>query len=191
MVYPRTEVATMSPREFPATRAFCLVMVPAHNGHTPEEEDNYAITDPLYACVERSHCDCHVDPFGRRWRMESIRAGGEFDGRLRESFYPPDHGNAAKEWDRNIRPASEFVGPISAYALVTPDGIWLESPQPEQRDLVVTGRVESVEAGRLTRVQVSWREFVADMIRSHPGCFVLGCEVALSSEPVRHCPYIE
>ncbi len=191
MPSPSTLHARKRPEhKVPAAAAFVLVILPP--GPRPEPEANYPLTDKYYACTEAHGCSCPLDFVSRRWKVECVLPGQRFDGRV--SGLPPEPSDFIEDYDRIwyrnlVRPAA-LQGPFTAYAVVTPDGLWHECMEPEVQDLLFDGdewREGLRGAPELRPLQVAWRLEVRSLLERHGDGWVLGCEARLTGIRQRRC----
>jgi len=250
-----------------------MILLP-DEGRRPLDDSHYQLSDPYYICTEAPGCDCPYATGNLMWKVETVSAGGVFDGRVsgqtplaaegdesvrRSRFvacpqnFPvmdpvqdedgddldlplgedegndDDEGDAADdadevvegweisssnclacqslrrdaleqdlarwraEYDRNLVRPLDLKGPASAYAVITPDGLWHECVQPEDHDLIVGetrhgGWLDAIRDDReLTKQQVAWRFRVAELLMSYQHCWLLGTEASLAPCPPRIC----
>ena len=202
--------------QHPEQSAFVLVFFMADHGTRPTEDDLDERCDRFYACGDASVCGCPPDHANRQWKVRSASLGGIFEGRLTGQAsitydWPrlyravitgsddPDMARAqlneaqARRWERNsVRPL-DMKGPPSAFAVLTPDGLWNECVEPEPHDLIVGRHKDGqwahfVDPTReLTKLQVAWRFAVAEMLMRYQHCWLVGVDAELSSLPARKC----
>ncbi|MCZ7577024.1 MAG: hypothetical protein M5U18_08300 [Dehalococcoidia bacterium] len=141
--------------------AFVLVILP-ESARPPAFEAHYPLIDPYYMCPEVPVCGCPLWGGNRRWKVQGTVPGGVFDGRVRG--YPPlevgDWMSAQDRlWEHNLVRPLEMAEPVSAYAVITPDGIWHECVEAESQDLVTQRGAAgaSIASRELSRFQVAWR----------------------------------
>jgi hypothetical protein len=170
--------------------AFVLVILPP--GPMPEPEANYPLTDRYYPCLNVEVCGCPLDFTKRNWKVEYLLPGERFDGRV--SGVEADRGDYINEYDRmwyrNLVRPEELHGPVSAYAVVTPDALWHECIFPEPQDLLFDDddwRERLQGAPELSSLQVAWRLEVRSLLQKHWNGWVLGCEAHLTSIRQRLC----
>lgn len=104
------------------------------------------------------------DPGNPSAKFDGCVVGGRFDGQLygAEPMYnltPAEfqrrYGLDVLRDDDNIRAAPEVPDGLTPYALVTPDGVWLDC--------------ENKDAAR-------WRDEVRELLRRHAGCVVVAVD---------------
>ena len=174
--------------------AFILVILP-ESDRQPEFESHYPLTDPYYSCPETAICGCPLFPGNRHWKIEGATPGGAFDGRVRGE--PPLllEGWMAKEerlWEHNLVTPLAMADPMSAYAVVTPDGVWHECSEAEPQDLVLAGEEQPgrrLEDPELSRFQLNWRLEVAELLIRYQHCWLLGLDASLSCAQPRRCDH--
>jgi hypothetical protein len=179
----------------PGLSIFVLVLLP-DRGHKPEFEDHYPLSDPFYSCYEAPQCHCPLEAGSGRWKLEGVQAGGVFDGRLSHAAplgIPRWRDDDERLWERNLVRPLDMRAPISAYAVITPDGLWHQCVVPEPQDLVVGSTQgvdwrDLVERGRNpTAVQVAWRFQIGELLMRYQHCWLLGLDGTLSQVPSRRC----
>jgi hypothetical protein len=170
--------------------AFVLAFLPPSD--SPAEYDHHELVDPYYSCFNARVCGCPLATSSSRWKVECTLPGGAFDGRVRglPPSSPNRQGDDQYVWERNlVRPLS-LAQPMSAYAVITPDGLWHECVEPEPQDLVVgKSEVPSIPfpSTDLTALQKAWRLQIAEFLMRYQHCWLLGLEALLSSEATRTC----
>lgn len=190
-----TAVATTPPE----IHAFVLVVLPHVGGRPHWPGDHYATTDPFYACLERGVCECPFSPTSSGfWKASTISPGGAFDGRVRgQKPLKRQHaqpGVFEEEWNANcLSRSTELAGPMSAFAVVSPDGIWHQCVEPEPQDFIV-GDVPrdyltklTPATTSLTRLQVAWRSELAYLLSRYQHHHLLGCDASMVTDPPRKC----
>ncbi len=155
-----------------AGHAFVLVLLPGRGDGPPTPEDEYSLTDKFYACCETPACDCPIDHGNRLWKAETILPGGEFDGRVtgRGRLQESGADYFASDWENNMARPMEMAQPCSAFAIITPDGLWHECLQPEPQDFIpadeAASRIVELNPEGLTPFQVAWRSSWAESWRA-------------------------
>ena len=177
----------------PERRAFGLVIIPASDQEEAEGRAwgrSNALTDPYWSCPESPHCGCPFEVGNQMWKLESACPGGLFRGRVLGTKAPkysiPCVGIEV------ARPL-KLKGPLSAYAVITPDGVWHECSEPEPHDLFV-GDPEGVRwtdllepERQLSPLQIAWRFTVGEFLMRYQHYWVLGMELGLTRTPPARC----
>ena len=170
--------------------AFVIILVPPlGDGSRPGCEAHYPYSDPLYDCINMDVCDCLPKYETHRESIEDVMIGGRFDGRLTgqeaEALTKPF---SAQVLERNIVKLAAVRRPLSCYAVITPDGLWHESFEPERQDVALAGqgsisRTERTPAGSTPRPlsshQVAWRNELERLFALHGDHWAVGCTVQL------------
>jgi hypothetical protein len=114
-----------------------------------------------------------------------------------DSLYLKWQGEAAVDrpdlYARNVIRPLNLQGPPSAYAVVTPDGIWHECVEPEEQDVVASNlppgewHQVALRAKKLTKLQVAWRLEVAEFLMRYQHCWLLGADAELAPSPAMAC----
>ena len=124
--------------------------------------------------------------------------GDRFDGRLTgqeaEALTKPLF---AKVLERNIVKLAAVRRPLSCYAIVTPDGLWHESFEPEPQDIALAAQGSISQTERtmtgstprpLSGHQVAWRNELERLFALHGDHWAVGCTVQLQFGTLqKHC----
>ena len=183
----------------PTLETFVIILVPPRDdGRRPDAEAHYPYSDPLYPCLNRDVCDCRPKSETHRASIEDVMIGGRFDGRLTgqeaQALTEPLHRQVL---ERNTVALASVLRPLSCYALVTPDGLWHESFEPEPQDIALAGQgsisqTERTLTGPTPRPpsshQVAWRNELERLFALHSGHWAVGCTVHLQFGTLqKHC----
>jgi hypothetical protein len=174
-------------------RAFVLVILP-ESDDPPEPEAHYDLVDPYYTCPEIPICGCPLAAINLRWKVNCVLPGRAFDGRVRgpqpfSHYWPADYWG---QWAWNLVRPLEMADPKSAYAVITPDGVWHECIEPEPQDLIIPGQGSPgapLPLDQLSPLQVAWRMEIAEFLMRYQHCWLLGLEAFLYGQPMRECTY--
>ena len=173
--------------------AFVLVLLPDRDGQPPDMGNFYRRIDPLTICGEAPVCECPFDRSNRRWKAESILPGGMFHGRVkRGDTQPIGRHDEESEFEGNLVRPLELSGSKSCFAVITPGGLWQESPEPEPQDFILSDNKSNrkrreLEVGALNRLQIAWRFEVASLLVRYQHLWVLGCDATMAVTPPRRC----
>ncbi len=169
--------------------AFGLAILPHFD---PEEaEPDYAeLTDPYWGCPESPHCGCQFEVGNQMWKIEGACPGGLFRGRVLETTAPP---YSVPCYEIEVCRPLDLKGPHSAYAVITPDGVWHECAEPEPHDLFVGDPrgvrwTNLLEPDRqLSPLQIAWRFTVDEFLTRYQHLWVLGMDLELTRTPPARC----
>lgn len=98
-----------------------------------------------------------------------------------------------RQWSQNVTRPLQLQGPQSAYAVITPDGLWHECVEPEPHDLILGPRTLGQwtdflnDELELTVLQVAWRFAVAEFLMRYQHCWLVGIDAPLTFLTTRKC----